>query len=246
MLSNLLAPTASPISFPVRGAQSAFAPNGLASLALWLDAAAIQTLYQDTALATPAAANGDPIGGWKDRSGNNRHALQSTALRRPQYSVNGLLGKPTLLFDGVDDLMEVSPLAMTQPMTVFVVARGNAATSRIFDGAGATNRAALFSGAGQWSMNAGTALNGGTWYTASRMFTCQFNGGSSLLRIDGSAVASGNAGAQSITALILGARYDSAGTLSGAISELVLYNRALSTAELLQMEAHLKGKWGTP
>lgn len=47
------------------------------------------TLWQDTAGTVPATADGDPIARVDDISGNNNHALQSSASLRPTLRVSG-------------------------------------------------------------------------------------------------------------------------------------------------------------
>jgi hypothetical protein len=60
-----------------------FTPRSISGLALWLDASDASTLFQDVAATTPATATSDPVGAWLDKSGNARHATQSTAGSRP-------------------------------------------------------------------------------------------------------------------------------------------------------------------
>ena len=55
-------------------------------LALWLDA-------EDTASIT---LNGSDVSQWDDKSGNNRHASQATAVSQPAYDATGMLGKPAV------------------------------------------------------------------------------------------------------------------------------------------------------
>lgn len=73
-------------------------PNILPNCELWLDAFG------------PIEANFLLVGGfvsqWFDKSGNNRHATQSSSVPRPLYMEDGFVGKPTLNFDGVSDYMK--------------------------------------------------------------------------------------------------------------------------------------------
>jgi hypothetical protein len=70
---------------------------------LWLKADA--GVFTDAG-TTPATADGDAIGQWNDQSGNSNHFSQ-TLTKRPllKLGVNGINSKPTILFDGSDDLL---------------------------------------------------------------------------------------------------------------------------------------------
>jgi len=52
------------------------------SPALWLDASDASTLFQATTGSVPAAADGDAVGYWLDKSGNNRHASQTSGSNK--------------------------------------------------------------------------------------------------------------------------------------------------------------------
>lgn len=64
--------------------------------ALWLDAADVSTVR------TVSGA----VNQWDDKSGNGRHATQSTAGSRPTYSSTGFNSLPGITFDGSDDQMQ--------------------------------------------------------------------------------------------------------------------------------------------
>lgn len=83
-------------------------PADITGLALWFDADDASTLFQDSALTTPASSDNDPVGGWKDKSGNLYHGLQATSGKRPLLKLNRLGGKPTILFDGTDDFLNLT------------------------------------------------------------------------------------------------------------------------------------------
>ncbi len=80
-------------------------------LDVWLDSTSGITL------------NGSTVSQWNDLSGNNKHAVMSTAGSQPTYVLNALNGKPVLRFDGVDDNMEISTTAFrnNQNHSIFYV-----------------------------------------------------------------------------------------------------------------------------
>jgi len=69
-----------------------------------LEAFDIGTLFQLSGGTTPVTVATDPIGYFGDKSGNDNHATQATAARRPTYQT----GPDRITVDGVDDRMTVT------------------------------------------------------------------------------------------------------------------------------------------
>jgi hypothetical protein len=71
-------------------------PSNLgSSLAVWLDA-------ED---ASSITLNGSTVSQWNDKSGNGINISQAVGTQQPLYSATGPLGKQTIIFDGVDDVL---------------------------------------------------------------------------------------------------------------------------------------------
>lgn len=81
---------------------ASFFPQSLSPV-LWLQAD--NGLYQNTALTTPAALDGDPVGGWQDQSGNANHATQATGGARPALKLSIQNSKPVVRFNGSSSVM---------------------------------------------------------------------------------------------------------------------------------------------
>ena len=77
-------------------------------LQLWLDASDGSTLFTDSAGTTPATADGDPVGRWADKSGNNRHATQADGTKKPTVVSNAKNLLSCLNFDAVNDWLSYS------------------------------------------------------------------------------------------------------------------------------------------
>lgn len=75
---------------------------------LWLDPSDSATVFQDSAGTIPAAI-GDPVGLILDKSGNSRHAMQTTTTKRPILMQES--GRTFLYFDGVDDCLVSAALS---------------------------------------------------------------------------------------------------------------------------------------
>jgi hypothetical protein len=82
-------------------------PTQIAGLQLWLDGSDAATLYDATTGGSLVAADG-AVARWEDKSGNGRHATQSTSGSRPtrKTAIQNSLG--VVRFDGSNDAMSIS------------------------------------------------------------------------------------------------------------------------------------------
>jgi hypothetical protein len=71
---------------------------------LWTPTQLTSTVWLDAADAATITLNGSNVSQWRDKSGNNRHASQSTASWQPLFVPTGMNGLPTLQTDGGDFL----------------------------------------------------------------------------------------------------------------------------------------------
>ncbi|MEB3203000.1 MAG: hypothetical protein VKK05_09360, partial [Synechococcus sp.] len=91
-------------------ASASFAPNDLSDLVVWLDA-------DDTAFN-----NLDAVDAWTNK-GSGGNTAQSDSTKRPIFKTNLLNGKPGVDFDGTNDCLQISSLALDTFMSLFVVAK---------------------------------------------------------------------------------------------------------------------------
>jgi hypothetical protein len=228
----------------------AFSPLSLSPL-LWLKADL--GTFQDTGLVTPAALDGDPVGGWQDQSGNGNKATQGTSTKRPALKLNIQNGLPVVRFDGVSDFLQTVSFSFSQPAHVFLALqlRSWGSTNRFMDGTttdqvviaqiNASPELDLYDGSAFTCGNTGLAV--GTFGTLSVLH----NGASSELRVNGGTAATGNPGSNGCTAgLTLGSRWDGALVCAVDIGELLVYAPSLSTSQRQQVEQYLRTRWGTP
>ena len=101
-------------------------PKAFGNLKLWLDANDTANMDTGYAAGSSPPANNGQVGFWKDKSGNNNHAVavSNSSGNRPTYLANGFTGsRPTLHFNG--KYMAVTNSASGfdgwDKMTVFVV-----------------------------------------------------------------------------------------------------------------------------
>ena len=107
-------------------------PGGVfTGLQLWLDASDASTLYDATTGGSLVAADGG-VARWEDKSGNSRHATQSTSGARPARKTGVQNGLDVLRFDGTNDALDSTDffdLTAGQAMTAFIVLK-RASTGR--------------------------------------------------------------------------------------------------------------------
>jgi len=97
--------TLNPFYRAVLGEKSLSFPASIGYLASWYSYSAIETLYQDTAFATPVTANSDLIGSQKDRHTTGKNLIRGgTSGTELTYNTTGINSNPSATVDGADYL----------------------------------------------------------------------------------------------------------------------------------------------
>ena len=238
-----------------RGSPAAppFAPNQLAGLAFWYDAA-----------QSPVVETGGGVEQWQDLSGNGNHATQSTGAQRPTKTVDSL-GRQVLRFDGTDDVLLVtSPPSLAEGVTVFVVfrMRNRVAFRGVLAAAAASgpDHEQFFTLQNSADLSQAFQLHGKTaeidnltitrpdsTETQYAVFTIDTDSGE-FRDLNGQLTDTTTAeGLGTPAAIVLGGRYNNGAPFSFSavdICEVGLYPRVLSSSELDQVEAYLKSRHG--
>jgi len=225
---------------------------------------------QSATLTTQTPAPGTPLGQWKadaitgvtngqdlhtqgvnvpDSSGNNHPMIaDETGV---VYKTNVQNGLPVLQSSGngagSGGFMNAAIGTVAQPYTIAAVAKRLAGTTNPFISDQSNFQAGDNAGGGTWFETAGTSINGGTSDNNFHTFVMVLNGASSALYVDGTQIASGNAGSNSlgtafgnlILFMDLVARRN-----AYQIGEVLLYGSGAPTPA--QLYAYLQPKWGTP
>jgi hypothetical protein len=237
--------TAKKLVLGLLGGSASFSPLAIPGLALWLDASDASTLFQASNGTTPAAADGDVVGYWGDKSGNGKNAIQATTANKPVMKTAVKNGRNAVRFTAVDDNLSVSyGSTLAQPWTYWIVVVRTAG-DYILDGAGSNRHIFFTVTPPHIGINAGAGLaTTGVTATNWNVYTLQFNGASSKVRANGVEVASGNAGIQSIDTLIIGTRKSFDEGFSGDIAELIASNTLATDSTNSAVESYLNAKWG--
>jgi hypothetical protein len=232
----------------------------------WWDASDASTLKQASNGTTDVASDGDPVGYWADKSTSGFNVIQATSGLRPAYKPAGLNNLPAVLFDGSDDVLRVTPAnpVGTSGVTVFavfqVVAAGTYVSPPLLLGSGPNARPYdRYHAVGSNLV----AIGNGTSATATLSLRTQTTPFVHSMTVEKDGASSGvhrfrefangtGYGTIDITSTYsvasqvvgIGARADSATLLNANVSEVVLYDGVLSTANRARVEAYLAAKWG--
>lgn len=196
--------------------------------------------------------NSDPVASWTDESGQGNDVAQATAGFKPLYKTAIQNSLPMVLFDGADDYLRRATFTggtLSQPITMFIVCKvvSYVASSVIVDSASTTSRLALREISANWSMFAGTTLSSSTAIntTTAHLLELTDNGVSSTLALDGTIIATGDAGAHTMIGLTLGANATPGSYAPVYIGEIGVF-APIPTGDLANIRSYLKAKWGTP
>ena len=207
-------------------------PASLPGLVLWLQADALTGL-----------ADGAPVATWPDRSGAGNSATQALASKQPAFRSGVVGGLPAVQFDASDDGLS-TPADPGVPVTIVVVYASRAgATGYALNGG-----FSFFMGpyVGRYRNYTGKYATGpkvtaGRWLTQ----TLRQSTGLAELFVDGAFSTSTNRSADP-TPLRLAREGPYGAILDGWIAEVIVYDRALSDAELADLHAWVTSRYSLP
>lgn len=215
---------------------------------------AIPNLYQDDLVAwydsndlATITKSSNLVSEWKDKSGNNNHATQSTGGIQPTYSINGFNNKPCMIFDGAGDGFNLqSTLSGTKDIMVVEQGSGFLLSSE-------TQRLIpyyILTGAMYWQTAPDIIGTIVTWRDETTQVISNYalnsvNGDYSIRR-NGQTVLAGTGKSKNNNINRIALRWDSstnAPTWDGKICEILVFNNNNSTRRII-LEQYLATKWG--
>jgi hypothetical protein len=193
-------------------------------------------------------ADGTQIEAWNDESVNNYRLFQGTAADQPYYYsstpsklVNGL---PAVWF-GPSYSMN-NTMVFAQPVTVFCVAQSEdtANPEDVWQDRSGSPSLYRIPAHSAFQLNAGAGDQyAGVLDTKVRAIAVVLNGASSLFYLGSTNYTLGNPGTAAFSIGIQVGRSDVLSN-NGPVCEIIIYNTALSVANILQNQAYLAAKWG--
>lgn len=224
--------------------------------------------YLQQKWATPTVPDPTPpVGYWADKSGNARHATQSTAGSRPLVGTQN--SRKALTFDGTDDFLSAdiatSSLCSTAGGVAFYVAvPNNDSTWVAFSNSGVVGGIDRFADNASYHGNfRATRFNsitsGAYSTTGAQLIVSRANASTGLqtIRKDGATIYSaaeniaGYRGLLATSSVNVGCTVTSLGQpvarahfLAGSIPEVVCYSSPLTDVQVRRVEAYLAARWG--
>jgi predicted alpha-1,6-mannanase (GH76 family)/fibronectin type 3 domain-containing protein len=235
-------------------AQSVPVSAGPLALAAWFKADAITGL-----------TNGAPVSLWADASGNGYGAMQLLNSNQPVYVTNALNGLPVVRFNSAKStyLWFYRPVQDDFTMVlVYQSSQGISTGTSFWNGAGLVNgeqsgtvndfgtslnaNGRILAGTGNpdTTIYSGTGFNNGQPHVVT--FKRTRNTGAMVLYVDGTQVAAGTSGTNSLTApnlLVLGGQGVLNNFLTGDIAEVQIYNTPLSDSDRVGVERAIQCKY---
>ena len=242
---------------PYGVAVPAFTPASISGLQLWLDASDASTLFTDSAGTTAATADGDPIGCWKDKSGNNKNATQTDGTRKPLLKTSIQNGRSVCRFDSVNDAFSLVSITQQTPSYVYAVVRMNSMTGGYRNLLNRTATSAPYSPALYLSAdgnplvptiywgsdNSGNLLYSAALSQAPHIVAFRIDLGSIGITVD-----SGSEQVRTHSQTVLTSwntvSAPSSHVLNGDICELLLYNSTINSTQNSTIMNYLNTKWG--
>jgi len=231
-------------------ASGGFSPTNIADMALWLDAADAATVSLD------ASSN---VEQWNDKSGNGRHAGQTTAANRPDYA-STLNGKSVVGFSGSPEVLTGAQIVSgAATPTVFVVGRATGTNAQECF-VNLSSDSATVGGHFNVTFEPGLRIIGGaTTFAGASIVTesiftlgvsnpsvgdayCYVNGDERSVSSTG--VTSINLNGTQYSVGAGGAGFAASYFLNGIVAEILVYTRVLTDAERQRVESYLSAKWG--
>jgi hypothetical protein len=233
----------------------------IAGCQLWLDAADASVLYNATTGGSLVPADGG-VARWEDKSGNGRHATQSTVGSRPTRKTAIQYGLDVLRFDGSNDWLNLPTNFRWWPTGTLFAVLDNAGTANPWYAVERADenpelRLQTSENSGLWYYGSSyklsdvashyDAIGGGTVRTVVLANTSYKSYSNGILKNSTTLASAVTANNPTFSHTIGGFKANSDAQSTYAqidIAEIVMYDSALSDTDRSAVESYLRGKWG--
>jgi hypothetical protein len=225
-------------------------PKTIPGLKIWLDANDGSTLFDSSVGGNIITSNGAAIGRWEDKSGNNKHATQSSAGVRPTLSLNLQNNLNLIRFDSPKYFGQIDTSSATSAFIICVFKIDNdppsATTYTGHPFAGETNANshlpwidgiiydAAFTDSRKTTNNPANSL------TSFTMYSVESQANSWISKINSNLFYTTNTNTFQNTSLFSN---NLAYLMQGYIGEIISYSPIPSVADIIKIQNYLNNKW---
>lgn len=223
----------------------------------------VNTVTHNDGRVLNPASNGAPVYRWADQSVVGANAESAMTGQQPLYVANALNGLPVIRFDGINDFLRVNPWLAPQLYTVFTVSKFSGAVSaiglavnnggaiqhsqlmRVRDGL-ATLSATGFDSAGGGAGSFADSIVAGNPFVAHQEKVIRHASQIQLFASGSGGSVGAITGTPNSGSFILEIGEYQLASLpwAGDMSEIIIYDTALSPADQANVEAYLLAKYG--
>jgi hypothetical protein len=170
---------------------------------------------------------------------------QAVHASKPLLKTAIINSQNVLRFDGVDDFLKVATGAISnQPLWGWAVVDDNDAATRYYLDGGAASKVSLFHDGTNLNINGGSSVGAAHSAGAPHLVTFSVNGASSQIWVDGTSLATGDAGAQNQdSGIAIGADNAGASPLAGDIAEIAIVAGSPTAADLANLKAYINSRY---
>ena len=182
---------------------------------------------------------------WADQSGNGRDVTAVSATNRPDYGLTQFNGIDVLTVNSTNlgRLSGAYGVTLSQPNTMFVVAKFDSNNARFLDNEyGAGLVASFRAGSSQVILSNGDDLDVASAYPIA-IYTLISNGATSVIR-ENSVETTGNAGTNNRVGITIGSARNGAAQFTGTAAAFFTYQGVADATLIANMEAWLANKYG--
>lgn len=226
-------------------AAPAFVPTDLGSkLLAWWDPSDLSTLTATG--GGPVSTTGTAVLAMNDKSGNGKNLRQDgSSVRRPTYQVDGS-GNAYLLFDGVDDTLQINPWVLGLPFERIYAVNPIAANGWIFLNGTSPNRFSNINSlpVAQFSDNGTNIIQDGVTLGTNVVVTERHIAGASKIAANNDPYVTGNTGSTSTAYLSLGATLTGTSAANFRFYGAIIGDGTLTTTEIANCRTYLGNKCG--
>ena len=221
------------------------------NMILWLDAADLTTLFQDSSFATPVTTLGQSVGGWRDKSGNARTYTQPTSGNRGLYATG-----PCVTFNSSamylystnmpasnnnnTMFLVTKPLTLAQNGSWRTMFRGQNTDHQIIIESGTTRLGTYHNNTGGFKQFGSLTLDGSTRVMLEVVVS---NTNTYSASLSGGAFTADTSAGTADNLYALG-NFQGGGQQWGEINEVLVYSGAVSAGDRATIQSYLRGKWG--